>query len=95
MERNPQLRKHALRVMGGINTLILSGLILEVLAERYPQVVTAEVASAWTKLLAIMCWKLSVTYNELGWIPGPGYQDQQHPDQHQHQHRDHDTTGSS
>lgn len=46
---------------------ILSGVILEVLGEAYPQVMTAEVASAWTKLLAILCCSINAVYEELGW----------------------------
>uniref|UniRef100_A0A3P9IN63 superoxide dismutase n=2 Tax=Oryzias latipes TaxID=8090 RepID=A0A3P9IN63_ORYLA len=46
---------------------ILSGVILEVLGEAYPQVMTAEVASAWTNLLAILCCSIKAVYEELGW----------------------------
>ncbi|CAL8273203.1 unnamed protein product [Lota lota] len=85
-------KAHALRhKVEPVYFKILSGVILEVLGEEYPEVVTAEVAVAWTKLLATVCWKLSAVYDELGWTPGPGYQDHQ---QH-HQQPHHDTSSNS
>ncbi|XP_030263503.1 cytoglobin-1-like isoform X1 [Sparus aurata] len=100
LERSVQFRKHARRVMNGINTLVesldnsdkvasvlklvgkahalrhkvepvyfkfLSGVILEVLGEAFPEVVTADVAAAWTKLLATLCCSINAVYEELGW----------------------------
>ncbi|XP_013885922.1 cytoglobin-1 [Austrofundulus limnaeus] len=102
LEQSSQLRKHAHRVMGAINTLvenldnaekvasvlklvgkahalkhnvdpmyfkILSGVILEVLGEEYPEVVTPEVGTAWTKLLATLCYSVKAIYDEVGWTP--------------------------
>lgn len=46
---------------------ILSGVILEVLGEAFTEIMTAEVASAWTKLLANMCCGLAAVYKEAGW----------------------------
>ncbi|CAL8302849.1 unnamed protein product [Merluccius merluccius] len=46
---------------------ILCVAIIEVLGETYPEVVTAEVAAAWTKLLANICLKVAAVYEELGW----------------------------
>ncbi|XP_037111554.1 cytoglobin-1-like isoform X1 [Syngnathus acus] len=100
LEKNPQLRNHARRVMSSINTLvenlanpekitsalkllgkahalrhkvdpayfkILNGVILEVLGEVFPEVMTADVAGAWTKLLATVYTGVTSTYEELGW----------------------------
>uniref|UniRef100_UPI003AAEA6CC cytoglobin-1-like isoform X1 n=1 Tax=Centroberyx gerrardi TaxID=166262 RepID=UPI003AAEA6CC len=46
---------------------ILSGVILEVLGEEFPEVVTPEVAAAWTKLLAVVYWNITAVYEEVGW----------------------------
>ncbi|KAM4534830.1 cytoglobin-1-like [Fundulus diaphanus] len=46
---------------------ILSGVILEVLGEEYPEVVTPEVGAAWTKLLATVCAGIKAVYEEVGW----------------------------
>lgn len=46
---------------------ILCGVILEVLGEEYPEVVTPEVGSAWTKVLANLCHGLKAVYEEVGW----------------------------
>ncbi|TNM96774.1 hypothetical protein fugu_014930 [Takifugu bimaculatus] len=46
---------------------ILSGVILEVLGEAFTEIITAEVASAWTKLLANMCCAVAAVYEEAGW----------------------------
>lgn len=46
---------------------ILSGVILEVLREAFTEIITAEVASAWTKLLANMCCGIAAVYEEVGW----------------------------
>ncbi|XP_029945654.1 cytoglobin-1-like [Salarias fasciatus] len=100
LEKSPQLRKHARRVMNAINTVveslensekttsvlqvvgkahalrhkvepvyfkILNGVILEVLAEAFSEVMTAEVAAAWTKLFASLYCTITAVYEELGW----------------------------
>lgn len=46
---------------------ILSGVILEVLGEEFPEVVTPEVAAAWTKLLATVYCSITTVYEEVGW----------------------------
>lgn len=46
---------------------ILSGVILEVLGEAFTETITAEVASAWAKLLANMCCGIAAVYKEAGW----------------------------
>ncbi|XP_077590615.1 cytoglobin-1-like [Stigmatopora nigra] len=59
---------HALRhKVEPIYFKILGGVILEVLGEEFPEVVTAEVAEAWTKLLATLYFSITTTYDELGW----------------------------
>lgn len=53
---------------------ILSGVILEVLGEAFTEVITAEVASAWAKLLDNMCCAIAAVYREAGWgeLSSPG-----------------------
>lgn len=46
---------------------ILSGVILEVLGEAYSEVMTPEVAAAWTKLLATIYCGITAIYKEVGW----------------------------
>ncbi|XP_019958559.1 cytoglobin-1-like [Paralichthys olivaceus] len=46
---------------------ILSGVILEVLGEAFPEVMTPEVAAAWTKLLATVYCGIRAVYEEVGW----------------------------
>lgn len=48
-------------------TQILSGVILEVLGEEFPEVITPEVGAAWTNLLATVYCSISAIYKELGW----------------------------
>ncbi|XP_054615614.1 cytoglobin-1-like [Dunckerocampus dactyliophorus] len=74
---NPEKIASVLTVLGKAHALkhevdpayfkILSGVILEVLGEVFPEVVTAEVAAAWTKLLATVCSRIRSIYDELGW----------------------------
>lgn len=42
-------------------------MILEVLGEEFPEVVTPEVAAAWTKLLATVYCGITAVYEEVGW----------------------------
>lgn len=59
---------HALRhKVDPVYFKILSGVILEVLGEEFPEVVTAEVGAAWTKLLATVYSSIKATYAEVGW----------------------------
>ncbi|CAG5897594.1 unnamed protein product [Menidia menidia] len=61
-------KAHALRhKVDPVYFKILSGVILEVLGEEYPEVVTPEVGSAWTKLLATVCSSIKAVYEEVGW----------------------------
>ncbi|XP_028829365.1 cytoglobin-2 [Denticeps clupeoides] len=47
---------------------ILSGVILEVLAEDFGECFTAEVQRAWTKLMAALYWHITGAYAEAGWV---------------------------
>lgn len=61
-------KAHALRhKVDPVYFKILSGVILEVLGEAFPQVVTPEVGAAWTKLLATVYYGISAVYEEVGW----------------------------
>ncbi|KAG7504440.1 cytoglobin-1-like [Solea senegalensis] len=61
-------KAHALRhKVEPVYFKILSGVILEVLAEVFPEVVTAEVGAAWTKLLATVYSRIKTVYEEVGW----------------------------
>ncbi|XP_057673127.1 cytoglobin-1-like [Corythoichthys intestinalis] len=59
-------KAHALRhKVEPVYFKILSGVILEVLGEAFPE--AAEVAEAWTKLLGILYCSITTTYEEVGW----------------------------
>ncbi|XP_018528346.1 cytoglobin-1 [Lates calcarifer] len=61
-------KAHALRhKVEPVYFKILSGVILEVLGEEFPEVVTPEVGAAWTKLLATVCCGITAIYEEVGW----------------------------
>lgn len=61
-------KAHALRhKVDPVYFKILSGVILEVLGEAFSEVVTPEVAAAWTKLLATVCCSITAVYEEVGW----------------------------
>ncbi|XP_028267133.1 cytoglobin-1-like [Parambassis ranga] len=61
-------KAHALRhKVEPVYFKILSGVILEVLGEEFPEVVTPEVAAAWTKVLATVYCSITAIYEELGW----------------------------
>ncbi|XP_072539491.1 cytoglobin-2 [Salminus brasiliensis] len=47
---------------------ILSGVILEVLAEDFGECFTPEVQTAWTKLMAVLYWHITGAYQEVGWV---------------------------
>ncbi|XP_019723947.1 cytoglobin-1-like [Hippocampus comes] len=74
---NPDKLASVLKLLGKAHALrhkvepvyfkFLSGVILEVLAEEYSDVMTAEVAGAWTKLLATIYTSITTTYKEVGW----------------------------
>ncbi|XP_015275902.1 PREDICTED: cytoglobin isoform X2 [Gekko japonicus] len=97
MERSLQLRKHARRVMGAINSVvenifdpekvssvlalvgkahavkhkvepvyfkILTGVLLEVLEEEYPNEFTPEVQRAWAKMKSLICTHVTAAYKE-------------------------------
>ncbi|XP_011806224.1 PREDICTED: cytoglobin isoform X1 [Colobus angolensis palliatus] len=101
MERSPQLRKHACRVMGALNTVvenlhdpdkvssvlalvgkahalkhkvepvyfkILSGVILEVVAEECANDFPPETQRAWAKLRGLIYSHVTAAYKEVGWV---------------------------
>ncbi|XP_066093379.1 cytoglobin isoform X4 [Saccopteryx bilineata] len=103
MERSPQLRKHACRVMGALNTVvenlhdpekvssvlalvgkahalkhkvepmyfkILSGVILEVIAEEFASDFPTETQRAWAKLRGLIYSHVTAAYKEVGWPTG-------------------------
>nr|XP_030693642.1 cytoglobin isoform X1 [Globicephala melas] len=103
MERSPQLRKHACRVMGALNTVvenlhdpekvssvlalvgkahalkhkvepvyfkILSGVILEVIAEEFANDFPPETQRAWAKLRGLIYSHVTAAYKEVGWPAG-------------------------
>ncbi|KAI4878578.1 hypothetical protein NFI96_032843 [Prochilodus magdalenae] len=47
---------------------ILSGVILEVLADDFGECFTPEVQTAWTKLMAVLYWHITGAYQEVGWV---------------------------
>ncbi|XP_039572042.1 cytoglobin [Passer montanus] len=104
MERSLQLRKHARRVMGAINTVVenlndsekvssvlalvgkahalkhkvepvyfkkLTGVMLEVIAEEYPNDFTPEAHGAWSKMKSLICTHVTAAYKEVGWAQYP------------------------
>ncbi|XP_060946107.1 cytoglobin-1-like [Limanda limanda] len=50
---------------------ILCDVILEVLGEAFPEVVTPEVAAAWNKLMDTLYCGINAVYEELGWKKPP------------------------
>lgn len=47
---------------------ILSGVILEILAEDFGECFTPEVQTSWTKLMAALYWHITGAYTEVGWV---------------------------
>uniref|UniRef100_A0A4W4FEK1 superoxide dismutase n=2 Tax=Electrophorus electricus TaxID=8005 RepID=A0A4W4FEK1_ELEEL len=47
---------------------ILSGVILEVLAEDFGECFSPEVQTAWTKLMGVLYWHITGAYQEVGWV---------------------------
>ncbi|XP_062304455.1 LOW QUALITY PROTEIN: cytoglobin-2 [Osmerus eperlanus] len=47
---------------------ILSGVILEVLSEDFPESFTAEVQTVWAKLMRAVYWHVTGAYTEVGWV---------------------------
>ncbi|XP_030645898.1 cytoglobin-2 [Chanos chanos] len=61
-------KAHALRhKVDPVYFKILGGVILEVLVEAFSDSFTAEVQTAWSKLMGTMCWHVNQVYAELGW----------------------------
>ncbi|KAM9393842.1 cytoglobin-1-like [Pholidichthys leucotaenia] len=61
-------KAHALRhKVEPVYFKILSGVILEVLGEEFPEVITPEVGAAWTNLLATVYCSIRAIYEEVGW----------------------------
>ncbi|XP_028912874.1 cytoglobin [Ornithorhynchus anatinus] len=100
MEQSTQLRKHARRVMGALNTVlenlhdpdkvssvlalvgkahalkhkvepvyfkILSGVIVEVIAEEFADNFPAETQRAWAKVRSLIYTHVTAAYKEVGW----------------------------
>uniref|UniRef100_A0A668AKU0 superoxide dismutase n=1 Tax=Myripristis murdjan TaxID=586833 RepID=A0A668AKU0_9TELE len=47
---------------------ILSGVMLEVLSEDFPECFTTEVQMVWTKLMGAVYWHVTGAYTEVGWV---------------------------
>lgn len=47
---------------------ILSGVMLEVLSEDFPEFFTADVQLAWSKLMAVVYWHVTGAYTDVGWL---------------------------
>lgn len=47
---------------------ILSGVMLEVLSEDFPEFFTAEVQVVWTKLMGAVYWHVTGAYTDVGWL---------------------------
>lgn len=47
---------------------ILSGVMLEVLSEDFPEFFPAEVQMVWTKLMGAVYWHVTGAYTEVGWL---------------------------
>ncbi|KAM4603880.1 cytoglobin-2 [Polymixia lowei] len=47
---------------------ILSGVMLEVLSEDFPECFTQEVQMVWTKLMGAVYWHVTGAYTEVGWV---------------------------
>ncbi|XP_077575907.1 cytoglobin-2 [Stigmatopora nigra] len=47
---------------------ILSGVMLEVLSEDFPECFTAEVQMVWTKLMGAVYWHVTGAYTDVGWL---------------------------
>ncbi|XP_061736762.1 cytoglobin-2-like [Nerophis ophidion] len=47
---------------------ILSGVMLEVFSEDFPEFFTAEAQVVWSKLLAAVYWHVTGAYTDVGWL---------------------------
>ncbi|KAM7008889.1 cytoglobin-2 [Tautogolabrus adspersus] len=47
---------------------ILSGVMLEVLSEDFPEYFSAEVQMVWTKLMGAVYWHVTGAYTDVGWL---------------------------
>uniref|UniRef100_A0AAQ4P811 superoxide dismutase n=1 Tax=Gasterosteus aculeatus aculeatus TaxID=481459 RepID=A0AAQ4P811_GASAC len=47
---------------------ILSGVLLEVLSEDFPEFFPTEVQMVWTKLLGAVYWHVTGAYTDVGWL---------------------------
>jgi len=47
---------------------ILSGVMLEVLSEDFPEFFTTEVQMVWTKLMGALYWHVTGAYTDVGWL---------------------------
>uniref|UniRef100_A0A671K1K5 superoxide dismutase n=1 Tax=Sinocyclocheilus anshuiensis TaxID=1608454 RepID=A0A671K1K5_9TELE len=71
-ENKSDIKNHDCIVCGAISSLmgslILSGVMLEILAEDFGECFTPEVHTSWTKLMAALYWYITVAYTEVGWL---------------------------
>ena len=47
---------------------ILSGVMLEVLSEDFPEYFPVEVQEVWSKLMGALYWHVTGAYTEVGWV---------------------------
>lgn len=46
---------------------IMSGVIMEVLGEEFPEAMTPDVVAAWTRFWAMFCSGVTAVYDKVGW----------------------------
>lgn len=51
-----------------LSSQILSGVLLEVLSEDFPEFFPTEVQMVWTKLLGAVYWHVTGAYTDVGWL---------------------------
>ncbi|XP_029013544.1 cytoglobin-2 [Betta splendens] len=62
-------RAHALKhKVEPVYFKILSGVMLEVFSEDFPEFFTAEVQVVWSKLMGALYWHVTGAYKEVGWL---------------------------
>lgn len=51
-----------------LSSQILSGVILEVMSEEFPEFFPTEVQMVWAKLMAAVYWHVTGAYTDVGWL---------------------------